>query len=141
MKPDDKSPRPLKAASILVVEDHSFVLDFLERMLAGKVGGRHSARSDEDAFYNLEKTPSLAHVPIVDHYLLGVNGLKFIEKLRAVDSEVLKKMPIIMMTGDNDMELYRGLPDQTGGGDNAGRGLGGRPGGPQGCAVAPSDGF
>src|SRR5262245_7348073 len=107
MKPDDKAPRPLKQASILVVEDHTFVLDLLERMLAAKVGGLHSARSGEDAFYNLEKTPGLAHVVIVDYHLLGMNGLKFIEKLRTAESEVLKKLPVIMMTGDNDMELYR----------------------------------
>lgn len=32
-KSDDKAPRPLKTASILVVEDQAFVLDLLERML------------------------------------------------------------------------------------------------------------
>lgn len=90
-----------------MVEDHTFVLDLLERMLKPHVGGLHAARSGEDAFYNLEKSPSLAHVAIVDYHLLGMNGLKFIEKLRSAKSENLKKLPVIMLTGDNDMDVYR----------------------------------
>jgi CheY-like chemotaxis protein len=103
----DKEPRPLKEASVLVVEDHTFVLDLLERMLKSRVGGLHAARSGEDAFYNLEQNPALAHVAIVDYHLLGMNGLKFIEKLRTAKSETLRNLPVIMLTGDNDMNLYR----------------------------------
>lgn len=107
-KPDDKAPpRPLKSASILVVEDHNFVMDLLERMLKPRVGGLHGARSAEDAFYNLEKTPGLAHVAIVDYHLVGMDGLKFIEKLRTSKVETLKSLPVVMLTGDNDMDVYR----------------------------------
>jgi len=55
---NDKEPWPLKEASILVIEDHAFVLDLLERMLKIRVGGLHAARSGEDAFYNREKIPT-----------------------------------------------------------------------------------
>jgi len=103
----EQEPRPLKEASILVVEDHTFVLDLLERMLKPHVGGLHAARSGEDAFYNLEKSPGLAHVVIVDYHLKGMNGLKFIEKLRNAESEILNKLPVVMLTGDNNMDLYR----------------------------------
>jgi len=106
-KPDDKAPRPLNTASIIVVEDQTFVLDLLERMLKGRVAGLLGARSGEDALYNLEKTPGMAHVAIVDFHLLGMDGLKFIEKVRASKSEILRKLPVIMCTGDNDMDLYR----------------------------------
>ncbi len=106
-KDKDKTPRPLKEASVLVVEDQNFVLDLVESMLKSHVGGLHAARSGEDAFYNLEQNPNLAHVAIVDYHLLGMNGLKFIEKLRAAKSEILKKLPVVMMTGDNNMDLYR----------------------------------
>ncbi len=107
MKSDDNAPRQLKDASVLIVEDHTFVLDLLERMLTSKVGVLHSARSAEDAFYNLEKSPGLAHVVVVDYHLLGMNGLKLIEKIRASKSELLKKLPVIMLTSDNNMDLYR----------------------------------
>ena len=106
-KSDDKGPRPLKSASILVVEDHAFVQDLLERMLKPRVGGLHGARSGEDAFYNLEKTPGLAHVAIVDYHLLGKDGVKFLEKVRGAKNETLRNLPVIMLTGDNDMDLYR----------------------------------
>ncbi len=106
-KPDDKAPRPLKNASILVVEDQTFVMDLLERMLKPRVGALQGARSAEDALYNLEKTPSLAHVAIVDYHLLGMDGVKFIEKLRTSKIEALKSLPVIMLTGDNDMDVFR----------------------------------
>ncbi len=104
---DAKTVRPLKEASILVVEDQSFVLDILERILRPKVGGLHGARSAEDAFYNLEKTPHLAHVAIVDYHLPGMNGARFIEKLRASKITALKTLPVVMMTGENNMDVYR----------------------------------
>ncbi len=106
-KSDDKAPRPLKNASILVVEDQTFVMDLIERMLKPRVGGLHGARSAEDAFYNLEKAPGLAHVAVVDYHLLGMDGVKFIEKLRTSKVETLKNLPVIMLTGDNDMDVYR----------------------------------
>ena len=52
---DDKPPRPLKSASILVIKDHSFVMNLLERMFKPRFGSLQGARSAEDAFYNLEK--------------------------------------------------------------------------------------
>jgi len=104
---DEKAPRPLKAASIIVVEDHAFVLDLLERMLKPRVGALHGARSAEDAFYNLEKTPTLAHVAIVDYHLTGMDGLKFLEKLRTSKIELLRNLPVVIMTGDNSMDLFR----------------------------------
>ena len=106
-KSGDKTPRPLKKASILVIEDHTFVVDLLERMLKPRVGGLHGSRSAEDALYNLEKTPGLAHVALVDYHLLGMDGLKFIEKLRSSKNETLRRLPVIMLTGDNDMDLFR----------------------------------
>jgi CheY-like chemotaxis protein len=100
-------PPPLKAASVVLVEDQIFVQDLMERMLTGHVGQLHTARSAEDAFYNLEKNPGLAHVLIVDFGLPGIDGIRFIEKVRAAKSEKLRKIPVVMLTGNNDMDLYR----------------------------------
>jgi len=107
---NDKSEIPvrsLKEASVLVVEDHTFVRDLLERMLKGRVGGLHGAQSAEDALYNLEQRPNLAHVAIVDYQLPGMNGLRFIEKLRNSKIEALRGMPLVVCTGTNTMELFR----------------------------------
>ena len=83
------------------------MLDLLERMLKGKVGGLHGARTVEDALYNLEKTPGLAHVALVDIHLPGMDGIKLIEKIRTAESPVLKALPVIVLTGENSMDLYR----------------------------------
>ncbi len=104
---DKDQPRPLSSASVLVVEDHTFVLDLLERMLKGKAGCLHGARSAEDALYNLEKAPGLAHVAIVDIHLPGMDGIKLIEKIRTAEWAVLKALPIIVLTGENNMDLFR----------------------------------
>ena len=102
-----KAPRPLKEASIIVVEDHTFVRDRLTRMLKPVVGALHGAVSAEDAFYNLEQTPGLVHVAIVDFHLPGMDGIRFIEKLRAAKSSILRKLPVVILTGENSLELYR----------------------------------
>jgi len=110
MASKDKSEltvRPLKDASVLVVEDQNFVRDILERMLKERVGALHGAKTAEDAFYNLEKNPDLAHVAIVDYHLPGMNGLRFIEKLRSAKAPALRGLPVVVLTGTNNMELFR----------------------------------
>src|SRR5690606_4998434 len=97
MASKDKSEltvRPLKDASVVVVEDQTFVRDLLERMLKDRVGALHGARTAEDAFYNLEQNPDLAHVAIVDYQLPGMNGLRFIEKLRNSKMPSLCRLPV-----------------------------------------------
>ncbi len=107
MTAEKKIALTLKNASVLVVEDENFIRELIERMLKGHVGQLHAARSAEDAFYNLEKTPNLAHVAIVDFKLLGKSGLHFIQTLRTSKIPALKALPVVMLTGRNDLDLYR----------------------------------
>lgn len=98
----------LKSASVLIVEDQNFVRELLGRLLTSlSIPRVSSARSAEDALYNLENEPGIANVLIVDFELPGMNGLKFIEKLRESKHRQLKEMPIVMLTGHNDLALYR----------------------------------
>lgn len=98
----------LRSASVLIVEDQNFVRDLLGRLLTSlSIPKVSSARSAEDALSDLENDPTIANVLIVDFELPGMNGVKFIEKLRASSHRQLKEMPIIMLTGHNDMALYR----------------------------------
>ncbi len=98
----------LDSASVLIVEDQNFVRDLLGRLLASlSIPRVSSARSAEDALTTLESRPDLANVLIVDFELPGMNGVKFIEKLRASAHTQLKEMPVVMLTGHNDMSLYR----------------------------------
>jgi two-component system chemotaxis response regulator CheY len=98
----------LRSASVLIVEDQNFVRDLLGRLLTSlSIPKVSSARSAEDALSNLESDPDLANVLIVDFELPGMNGVKFIETLRASSHRQLKEMPVVMLTGHNDMALYR----------------------------------
>jgi two-component system chemotaxis response regulator CheY len=98
----------LESASVLIVEDQNFVRELLGRLLTSlSIPKVSSARSAEDAFSILENDPGLADVLVVDFELPGMNGVKFIEKLRASTHRQLKEMPVIMLTGHNDLTLYR----------------------------------
>ncbi len=109
MADGNKSPAlSLKSASVLIVEDQNFVRELLSRLLTSlSIPKVSSARSAEDALNNLESDPDLANVLIVDFELPGMNGVKFIETLRASAHHQLKEMPVIMLTGHNDLTLYR----------------------------------
>lgn len=98
----------LRSASVLIVEDQNFVRDLLGRLLTSlSIPKVTSARSAEEALGTLESEPDFANVLIVDFELPGMNGVKFIEKLRASAHSQLKEMPVVMLTGHNDMALYR----------------------------------
>lgn len=104
----NSSAQMLDSASVLIVEDQNFVRDLLGRLLTSlSIPKVSSARSAEDALATLEREPDLADVLIVDFELPGMNGVKFIEKLRASAHSRLQKMPVVMLTGHKDMGLYR----------------------------------
>lgn len=102
------SPMTLGGASVLVVEDQTFVRDLLGRLLESlAVRGVSSVRSAEDALDALNKAPDLANVIFVDFELPGMNGVRFIEKLRTSAHQVLRDVAVVMLTGHNDLTLYR----------------------------------
>lgn len=108
MAPEPKPSVALSAASVIVIEDHTFVRELVQRMLKGRVNALHGAASAEDALYNLEQNPGLAHVAIIDYHLPGgMSGLKFIEKLRTSKIPALRRLPVVMLTRENSMDLYR----------------------------------
>ena len=98
----------LASASVLVVEDQTFVRELLVRLLTSlSVAKVSSARSSEDALATLEQDPSLANVILVDFELPGMNGVRFIEKLRGSTHRRLNDIAVVMLTGHNDLTLYR----------------------------------
>jgi two-component system chemotaxis response regulator CheY len=105
---NNSSVQMLRSASVLIVEDQNFVRDLLDRLLTSlSIPKVTTARSAEEALSALEVDPDLANVLIVDFELPGMSGVKFIERLRASSHSQLKEMPVVMLTGHNDMALYR----------------------------------
>jgi CheY-like chemotaxis protein len=101
-------PRDLTSVCVMVVEDQPFVRDLIERLLASlSIPKVASARSAEEALQTLEADPELADVLIADFELPGMTGLSFIEKLRASKHRKLRELPAVMLTGHNDLALYR----------------------------------
>jgi two-component system chemotaxis response regulator CheY len=101
------APKTVGAASVLVVEDQTFIQELMSRMLK-RIGVRKilTARSGEDALYNLTEDPNLADVVLLDFELLGMNGYRFLEKLRGHENAHLKQLPVVVVTAHNDMQLY-----------------------------------
>lgn len=98
----------LGSASVLVVEDQNFVRELLTRLLTSlSVAKVSSARAAEEALETLEQDPGLANVILVDFELPGMNGVRFIEKLRASPHRQLNDVAVVMLTGHNDLSLYR----------------------------------
>jgi two-component system, chemotaxis family, chemotaxis protein CheY len=101
-------PRDLTSVCVMVVEDQPFVRDLLERLLTSlSIPKVASARSAEEALETLESDPDLVDVLIADFELPGMTGLSFIEKLRASKHRKLRELPAVMLTGHNDLALYR----------------------------------
>lgn len=106
MAADDNNS--LRSVSVLVVEDQNFVRELLTRLMASlSVARVSSARSAEDALAALDRDPGLANVVLVDFELPGINGVRFIEKLRASPHRQLNDIAVVMLTGHNDLSLYR----------------------------------
>ena len=102
------APNALASASVLVVEDQTFVRDLLERLLTSlPVAQVAAARSAEDALALLDKSPEMAHVALVDYELPGINGIQLIERLRGSSHRTLRDLPVIMLTSHNDVSLYQ----------------------------------
>lgn len=98
----------LNEASVFVIEDQAFVLDLLGRLLISLGVARvTTARAAEDALQILDKDPGLADVMLIDFDLPGMNGVRFIEQLRASPHAALRQTSVIMLTGHNDLTLYR----------------------------------
>jgi CheY-like chemotaxis protein len=105
----NKSPAlSLKSASVLIVEDQNFVRELLGRLLTSlSVPKVASVRSAEDALMDLEKDPAGTNVLFVDYELPGMSGVRLIEKLRGSSDPQLRDIAVVMLTGHNDMTLYR----------------------------------
>jgi len=98
----------LASASVLVVEDQTFVRELLVRLLTSlSVAKVSSARTSEEALATLERDPGFANVILVDFELPGMNGVRFIEKLRGSQHRQLNDVAVVMLTAHNDLSLYR----------------------------------
>ena len=98
----------LASASVLVVEDQTFVRELLVRLLTSlSVAKVSSARTSEDALATLERDPGFANVILVDFEFPGMNGVRLIEKLRGSQHRQLNDVAVVMLTAHNDLSLYR----------------------------------
>ena len=98
----------LASASVLVVEDQTFVRELLVRLLTSlSVAKVSSARTSEDALATLERDPGFANVILVDFELPGMNGVRLIEGLRGSQHRQLNDVAVVMLTAHNDLSLYR----------------------------------
>ncbi|MCB2106059.1 MAG: response regulator [Rhodobacteraceae bacterium] len=90
-----------------MIEDGRFTQKLLARALrAISVGKVIAAINAETALFNLERDPNVADVALLDFSLPGMNGLAFLEKVRRHRIQQIRRFPVIVVTGHNDMNLY-----------------------------------
>lgn len=105
--------KSLASASILLIEDSKFVQKMVVRLLKEMPVGRILITpSAEDALYNLEKDNDIADVLILDYGLRGMNGLRFLRKLRRHDSEKLRSLAVVVLTAKAKMKIYQDMACQ-----------------------------
>jgi DNA-binding NtrC family response regulator len=89
-------PQPaerLKSATILVVDDDPLVIDLLAEYLEGNNYYIIRASSGEDAISKMKT--ATADVALIDLKMPGIDGLETIERLAAIDTELV----MVLMTG------------------------------------------
>ena len=93
-----------KNRTILIVDDDVISIRIIEDHLQGNLYQTSSAKSGEDAWEMLSKSPIGYDVVIVDRLMEGMDGLELTRKIKA-DSQ-LANLPVIIQTGQADTEEF-----------------------------------
>ncbi|MCB2106712.1 MAG: response regulator [Rhodobacteraceae bacterium] len=103
--------RPLKDSTILLIEDERIIAEHVTRMLSrAGVGKILHVRTAEEAWEKLfGKDRQAIHCLIVDLILPGVNGATLIQKLRETKQPAALAMPIVVLTGRNDVNTFKSV--------------------------------
>ncbi len=99
----------LKDFTVLVVEDEIMARHALAALLDAKGYLVLAAESGEKALELLRKSRRVM-VALVDYSLPGMNGLSLIQRLRALDGEIV---PILMTADDDDEIISRAYNDSV----------------------------
>ena len=98
----------LSILSVLVIDDQK-TMRMILRDLLRKIGIRQvmEASDGSEALSKLQSsTYGMPDVVICDLQMDGMDGLEFCNKLRLSKSEHLRKIPVLILTGDQDPFLH-----------------------------------
>lgn len=89
----------------IIIEDDLMVCAILKKQLSrfSNLNISNSFHRGSDALEYLEATPDKNELIILDYYMPGMNGVEFLEKLRAFNKEI----QVIMITSADDYEVIR----------------------------------
>lgn len=94
---DDK----LKGARILVIDDHAFMRNLVERMLMDiGVGEIHLTPGAEQALDIVKQGIVSLDLVVCDLRMPNQDGLAFVEALRKLPDPVSARLPVLILTGD-----------------------------------------
>lgn len=101
--------RLLDGRRILVVDDASFILSIVSRLLREMgceevftANGGMSALS----FLQAAHCPQIDAI-VLDHYMPDISGMMILKMIRAGETSVVKTMPVIMLTSASDEDYIR----------------------------------
>lgn len=90
-------------ATILLVDDSPVIRSVVKIYLQGGAHAFLEASDGQRALAVLKLVP--VDLVVVDINMPLMNGLVFLEKLRAFEDPAVRTLPVILLTGDKDPEL------------------------------------
>lgn len=107
--PTSSQKPDLRGVKVLLVEDERVIRELVARMLKSigitDITETSTAESAWDYLAGESRRPF--HAIITDLTLPGASGGTLIKKLRALASPRAKTLPVIVLTGNSDLAMYR----------------------------------
>jgi len=89
----------------LVIDDNEFIRLTIKELLQGF--GIKKISEAENGKQALNTVSNDIDLIICDIHMEPVNGFEFLKKLRESSDELLKKIPVLFLTGDADADLVK----------------------------------
>ena len=99
------SSMPVRAPSLLLVDDDRVMRVMLREVLQTQGYVVHAAKDGEEALDMLQQHPTKVDAIILDREMPGLNGLEVVAKLKA--DPHFATIPIIMLTGSGDAQAIQ----------------------------------
>ena len=94
--------------SVLVIDDHRTMREIVRRLL-GQIGVQDVAGAEDgEAALERLRSPQAKEPDLIicDLHMDKMDGMDFCSKLRLVKNEVLRAIPVIILTGEQDIFVH-----------------------------------
>lgn len=99
----------LRGIKVLVIDDETFMRKLLLRTLATiEIKDVEMAINGSDGFAKVKKLERKLDLILCDLDMPKMNGLEFVQRLRKIPDPALANLPVVIITGNSQVESVRG---------------------------------